>query len=750
MNVSVSIPKSFSEQSLDCSTPKFKSESRNVGYTREVDTKQLAIPSFSYNKQQYALIKHLSRLWNLPSSYQTISLLSKNGINTNEIRKTNKELNEKLFDLNVIKQSDLPTKLFYLSLNVLSSILENNECIYLINVTAESNAKSSDKNGEEKEDIDVEKTKKSEEDDENESPIEDEEEDEVDDNENDDEEEEEDDDDDSEDDEGDTFEVEMKKTEKKQKLHRHIHKHKFDMKFLGDDKVTISQVFPQYGLVESTIQLTHGSFGSLNPSTKLNFYKQIPNHVGFKFLPNTKLNFDERELLLNTNSISNIQMRDEMAGGDKKRNFRRPLGKSKKNNIHLDPNTLDLSESVIPGQGYIPEFNINHLCKVPNYYVTSNNQSTQQSFNTKKLNTTSNSSFLFNDGIKMSKNIQQLIFSNDSDNYHHSKYYYTKGYRGPGSGNYKDGALMNKINKIHTTQDKRRFHKRKISSKDRYNKSLKGLLHDKFNANFVESLLAEQRKYTEDYSNLEMLHNNLQYNLLLNSYRSISQDTWNCYFKFKSFDFEQYNALQMEKNEIEAKNLASEEHRKWTEDEKLREERLRMVFDDERLAFEKLQQKFMEKQKQLEEKKRREQLELSFDDSYDKEDEDMDKNEDFDNLRLGFEKERSDLEKEFNDKKKSFLNSSKLPQPVETPQLNIVSRFTSPAAYPDIARHLPLELRSTVDLNKDEVPSIKHPIQYVATYPITGNEEYLTKFEIVKIPNANSFGWDNIKKYKRT
>ena len=111
---------------------------------------------------------------------------------------------------------------------------------------------------------------------------------------------------------------------------------------------------------------------------------------------------------------------------------------SQRNNLQIDPNSIDLSESVIPGQGFIPDFSIHHLCKVPNYYVTSNHQSLPLSFNTKNLNATSNSSYLFNDNVKIkSKSIQKLVFNSDTDNYHHTKYFYTKTYRGPGSGNYK-------------------------------------------------------------------------------------------------------------------------------------------------------------------------------------------------------------------------------------------------------------------------------------------------------------------------
>ena len=94
-----------------------------------------------------------------------------------------------------------------------------------------------------------------------------------------------------------------------------------------------------------------------------------------------------------------------------------------------------------------------------------------------------------------------------------------------------------------------------MSNNNRYNKSLKGLVHEKFDKNFVEYLLSEQRKYTEDYSNLEILHNSLQFNVLLNTYRGVAQETWNNYYKFKLIDFEQLKALQMEANELEERKL---------------------------------------------------------------------------------------------------------------------------------------------------------------------------------------------------
>lgn len=137
---------------------------------------------------------------------------------------------------------------------------------------------------------------------------------------------------------------------------------------------------------------------------KIELYKTLLT-PGLRFLPNTKLTSTRGSYFWVQTTFWIYKLRGSESL--KRQGLRKPLGRSRKNNIHIDPNTLDLSESVVPGQGYIPEFSVSHLCKVPNYYITSNQQAPLQSFNTKKLNTTSNSSFLFTDGIKMSK-----IFSN--------------------------------------------------------------------------------------------------------------------------------------------------------------------------------------------------------------------------------------------------------------------------------------------------------------------------------------------------
>ncbi|CAI5756083.1 unnamed protein product [Candida verbasci] len=731
-------------------------DSNNLSNYKLINKTNLALPIFYIDDQEFVLIKHLSNLWNYPSSYQLIQTFLKNGgFNKNQILKSNSIINEKLISLNFINSNEKDINLFYISFPLLYSKIENKDVFYFNSIAENTLVKDSDINN-----IGPSLNHHDNNDDNSNNKIKENEEDEADnleeDNIDNDEDDEEiahgyDDDDDEEDDDVEDDEYEDKVT-KKHKHHLHKHKQAFDPKMGSDDKISISQIFPQYGLVNSNTQLNHGSFNSLNVLTKLNFYKNLPSSA-HKFLPNVKLSFAERELIHNNNNFSDIHIEENKPAdtSNRKRSFRKPLARARKHHIHVDPNSIDLSESVIPGQGYIPEFSINNYCKVPNYYVTSNHQTLPQSFNTKKLNHTSNSSFLFNnDGIKMSKNIQQLVFSNDNDNYYHSKYYYTKSYRGPGSGNYKDGAMMNKINKIHLTNDKKLKHKKNLSNSERYNKSLKGLVHDKFNKNFVENLLNEQRKYTEDYSNLEMLHNNLQFNLLINTFREISEDTWNNYFKFKLIDFEQLKALQQEIHETELRKQAMDDHTKWLEEEKKRQDRLQLVFEEERKKFEQLQQDFILKQKELEEERRRRQLEASFDDSFTGgvEEEEKKNNEKYKKLQLDFEKRRDDLKSKFEIKRRNLINPLPAPKPIETPQLDIVSKFSSPADYTDIIRHLPIELRSVNQDNKDDSPAIKKPIRYITTYPEESNPEFLTRIEVIKLPNANSIGWDNLRKFK--
>ncbi|KAK6202973.1 uncharacterized protein RJT21DRAFT_103823 [Scheffersomyces amazonensis] len=699
----------------------------------------VGVPVFTLDDEVYVLIKHLAAVWSFPSSYQLIGkLLKQSGIPKSDlVYVSTPALNTQFVEYKLIDPAEAKFNLFYTKLATVYSLIQNKE------VFTNSNPQSV---SQESAVVPVSAIQNQ-----NQNRIEkdqDDDDDDEDDEDDDDDEDDEDDDDDDEEDDDDDDDDEI--VVKKRKHHHHNN---------GYEKITVSQAFPQYGLVSSTIQLNPSAFNSLNPITKLNYYRLLSSP--YKFLPNSKLSFAERELVFRDHNFSDIfgegssTNKSELKGqeGEKKR-FRKPIGKSKKHNINIDPNTIDLSESVIPGQGYIPEFNINHLCKVPNYYVTSNQQyisaaaaSTQSLFNLNRINATSNSSFLFNESYKMSKKVKQLIFNGDND-YHHTKYYYTKSYRGPGSGNYKDAALMNRINKIHVISNNNIKHPHKKSTykkhEKRFNQSLKGLLFEKYNREYVDSVLSKQRKYTEDYVNLEMLHNNLQFNLLINSYREISEETWENYYKFKLTDFEQLKALQEEKKEIEIKKEEFENRKKWQENEAKRQEDVRKLIEQYNYDREQLRNEKIQRQKDYEEKKRQNELESTFNDPFGDGSSTSIDPPTFEDII----KREIELTKKFETDQES-LKPVPPPMPVETPQLDVISRFTSPLFHPEIVSNLPLELRSNVQTDQDDIPPIKKPIRYVSTYPDKNNPELLNRVEIVKIPNPNSIGWDNLKKYKR-
>lgn len=315
-----------------------------------------------------------------------------------------------------------------------------------------------------------------------------------------------------------------------------------------DDKITLTQVFPAYGFVNSTMELKHSTFNSLTNLTKYNYYKATGTLPRFF---RTKLFAQEAETFYNLNDYSKLEFdNDEILLKNLKK--RKPLGKPKKNHTNIDPNSLDLHESVIPGQGYIQEFNINHLCKIPNYYITSQQQQQQyqqfqqqqhqqQLINQQQLQNISGLGKKTEGGVKISRNIQQLVFNNNDfdSNFNVGRYFYSKTYRGPGSGNYKDASLVNRINKIPMSATNSVTKKHiKDSYKSRLGLHLKGLIPNKFNKAYVDDVLSKQRNHVEDYNNLEMLHNTLEFNLLVNTYRDISYDTWINYYKFKFMDFE--------------------------------------------------------------------------------------------------------------------------------------------------------------------------------------------------------------------
>ncbi|EGV65798.1 hypothetical protein PSN45_003403 [Yamadazyma tenuis] len=402
----------------------------------------------------------------------------------------------------------------------------------------------------------------------------------------------------------------------------------------NEDKITVSQVFPSYGFVNSSIDLRHSTFNCLTNLSKYNYYKSVEN---FRFLPHSKLLPSELENLYNVNDYSKLELNkpDVIVNNIKRR---KPLGKPRKNAINIDPNSLELKDTVIPGQGFIQEFNINHVCKVPNYYITNNSQVlTSNSSSSASLLNNLNASFLNlpkkNDS-KLARNLSQLAFNNDYENFNYTKYFYTKTYRGPGSGNYKDASLVNRINKIPVHQDFYKVSSKrhlKDSNKKRYKLHLKGLTHEKFNKAYVDHILRGQRKQVEDHENMEMLHNTLQFNLLINTYRDISFDTWSNYFKFKFIDFEQL---------VESKHDSEESIRQPS--------------------------------------------------TY------------------------------------GGVGSK-----------HLLKRFSLPQDYNEIIRRMPLEFRE----------DIKNPLYFNMKTSESNNSQMLTNIDIIKLPNANIIGWDNLKKY---
>lgn len=436
---------------------------------------------------------------------------------------------------------------------------------------------------------------------------------------------------------------------------------------LDEDLITVSQVFPQYGYVDETTSLNHATFLSLNPITRLQVYKHEGN---YRRVYGTSLSATERELICRANNFS-LYDTSKPADTEEKRSSKKPLGRNKRLVGSVDPNQLDVTENMLPGCGLIPEFNVSAICKVPNYFVTNGLMSSAQQnalFNPQKAHLSS-LQYKFTENAKMSKQLQQLLLNNDQEAYH-SKYYYFKSYRGPGSGNYKDAAMVNRINKIRVftpestpksnTVTHLPPHKVIKPSKNRFDRPIKGLVHDFYSDDNVEIVLDRQRKFTEDFTNLEMLHNNVLFNLLVNSYREVATDTWKNFYRFKSIDFEKLHLAHQaqikskRRNELLAKQAA-------------------------------LQQKL--------------------------------------SVPIHPSAELSELLR---------------------PDLTI--RFTLPSAHPEFMERLPVELRGD---DSDIVTSLSKPIRYVATYPDKTMPEILNQIEVVKLPNANSLGWDNLKKYRR-
>lgn len=479
---------------------------------------------------------------------------------------------------------------------------------------------------------------------------------------------------------------------------------------LDDETITVSQVFPQYGKVESTIPLDHASFLALTPLTKLQVYKHEGN---YRRVFGTALSANERELLITANNItqyhpSNDGITDLVEPITQTSSSKKALGRSKKQAGLVDPNTLDVSENILPGNGQIPDFQVTPICKVPNYFVTNGQMSAAQQnalFNT-QLPHLHDLKLEYEKTTNIPKEVQQLLLNNDQDNFS-SKYYYYKSYRGPGSGNYKDAALVNRINKIRTFTAELAPKNNSITHlpsakvtkplKRRFNRPVKGLTHDFYSPENVEITVDRQRKFTEDYVNLEMLHNNILFNLLVNSYREVLGEVWRRYYDFKLIDFEKLYSMEKveERNKRRETLLAAEKQRY--------EMQLRQVTEARQKAEEHRQA-----------------------------------------IEAGEIQEPMDMEtsRELNEPMKPFIPSRELQ---ELMRPDPTRRFTLPSEHPEIMRTLPVELRGETGALES---ALSKPIRYTVAYPDRQFLEALNQIEVIKLPNANSIGWDNIKKYR--
>lgn len=423
------------------------------------------------------------------------------------------------------------------------------------------------------------------------------------------------------------------------------------------DIINVTQIFPQYRLVDSQLPSTHSAFNCLSSLSKFNFYRSSPGLE--RFINPSKLTADELELLHRKYDPTVLDMGGldkEQEEREERKRRKKPLGRTKKHHMNIDPNGMDLTEALIPGQGFIQEFNISHVCRTPSYFSpSSHGNSANQPSNSKKSSSNNSSSLLFGENIKLSKNVQQLV-NNDNETFSHTKYFYSKGHKGLGSGNFKDAAQIQKISEIPTC-DSKSVLKHHIDDdsltdvhKKRYKTHVKGFIHEKFDKNLVASVIRQHELNDDDASNLEVLHNNLQFNFFLNSYREIADDTWTNYYKFKQIDFDRLSSESILKKENE------------------------------------------------------------------------------------------------------LIENGQGPAGMQqgvTPNY-LLDRFVPPTAFEEIRLNIPVEFREESNENEDNAfNALKKPLYFDISYPDINNADLMNKVEVVKLPNPNSVGWDNIKKYRR-
>lgn len=456
------------------------------------------------------------------------------------------------------------------------------------------------------------------------------------------------------------------------------------------EQVTVAQVFP---LVENPVKPTFANYNCLTEVAKVQFYKE---RNLYKFLPLTKISFSDRELVW----LDNSGLYDNP---DLEAVLEKTTGKAgtlvTKKKKRDESNNFDFNETVLAGQGYFHEFNVLHICKVGTYYTAP------------PLTTTSSlAATPTYENAKMARHLQQLAFDNgDKDTL--SKYFYTKQTKGPGL-NYKDVSVINRINRIPTTLDPKavRAH-RVIKPKGqlpafRNGMNIKGLVHEYFSKRAVDAKLKLQKEFTPDFANIEHLHNALQFNVLINSYRGVLKQTMGSYYQFKRIDFEQIYAMREYRQEFEQRKRYAKEVEEW----KLREQ-ARVTRD--RQEMDRVNRYNYEVQRRKHEKMRQQ-----FDAALDGPE---------------FQEQR-------------FVPSMPLPppKPLQPLHLEILNRFTIPLSYREIMVNIPTEMRDDSSNN----PQIKRPVSYITTQPDIHNPELSTRIEVVKIPNSNEIAWDNLRKFK--
>lgn len=466
-------------------------------------------------------------------------------------------------------------------------------------------------------------------------------------------------------------------------------------KELKVEVVTAAQVFP--GLV-TPIKPTFANYNCFTELSKLQFYKE---RGLYKFIPPSKMvSFNDRELVLQDNPglYDNPDLDavlDQSIGVDSL-SPALVTRRKKRENLGIDPNSLDFTELVLMGQGYFHEFNVGHLCKVAAYYPE------KPSKFGPKLPLPQNGT---DTDTPTSKQLQQLaIDTGDRDTL--LKYFYLRANRGPSSA-YKDQSVVTRITKIPMlVRPVKRTHRVAKPPANRANQNIKGLVHPRYNKAAVEAKLASHQDYVADFLNIEHLHNLLQFNVLLNLYREVQRQTMELYYRFKKIDFEQIYAMKVYRDEFESRKAYAKQVEEWRQKEQARINRDRA--EQERV------QRFNYEVSRRRHERMRQQFDAALDGP------------------------------EFQEQRFVPLLPTPPPKPLHSLHLEILNKFTMPLVFPEIVHTLPADKRDDQGPN----PDVKRPVLYVVTVPDLHNPELASRVEIVKIPNPNEFAWDNFRKFR--